>query len=145
MTVVEIIIVCFIVLEVSNVLTMYFFPGSKKANSVGVFNAWEESKQYPEIHDFVKYLVYWIAGTKLIFILLLMAIVIFGTPDIQRISLVALAVATMSFYWRLFPMIRKMDQNGEIVPGGYSYTLGILITVFIVLFLSAAFLFLVNS
>ena len=140
MSVAEIVISCFVVIELSNVVTMYFIPGSRKANSVGVFTAWEKSRHYPEIHDFVKYLVYWVAGTKLIFILLLVAIVLFATPDIQRICLVILAVTTASFYWRLFPLIRKMDRNQEIEPKNYSRTLGVLIAIFIAAFLAAAFL-----
>jgi len=139
MSVAEIVISCFVVIELSNVVTMYFIPGSRKANSVGVFTAWEKSRHYPEIHDFVKYLVYWVAGTKLIFILLLVAIVLFATPDIQRICLVILAVTTASFYWRLFPLIRKMDRNQEIEPKNYSRTLGVLIAIFIAAFLAAAF------
>jgi hypothetical protein len=71
MTFIKVVILVFILVEASNVLALYFAPGSKYANSVGVFTAWEKSKQYPEIHDFVKYLVYWVAGTKLIFLLLL--------------------------------------------------------------------------
>jgi hypothetical protein len=138
LSIVEIVICCFIVLELSNVVTMYFIPGSTKANSVGVFTAWEKSRQYPEIHDFVRYLVYWVAGSKLIFILLLVVIVLFATPEIQRISLVVLALATTVFYWRLFPLIWKMDRNEEIKPRHYSRTLGILIAAFIVAFLAAA-------
>ena len=99
MTLVEIVIAAFILLELSNIVALYFVPGTKKANAVGVFTAWEKSKQYPEIHAFVKYLVYWVAGSKLIFIFLLAAIIIIGEPTMQRISLVALAVATASFYW----------------------------------------------
>ena len=64
MTLIKVVILLFILLELSNVLALYFAPGSKYANAVGVFTAWEKSKQYPEIHDFVKYLVYWVAGTK---------------------------------------------------------------------------------
>jgi len=41
----------FIFLELSNVLAMYFKPSTTKANSVGVFAAFEGSKAYPEIHD----------------------------------------------------------------------------------------------
>lgn len=137
MSIIKGVIVVFILLELSNILALYFAPGSKKANSVGVFTAWEKSKQYPEIHDFVKYLVYWIAGSKLIFILLLIVIITFTTPEIQRISIFALAIATMLFYWRLFPLIRKMDQKGEIEPHNYSLILGIMIFVFIVVFLIA--------
>ncbi|MDX1734046.1 MAG: hypothetical protein R3228_06760 [Halioglobus sp.] len=139
MTTIEIVITCFVVLELSNVLTMYFFPGSGKANSVGVFSAWEASRQYPEIHDFVRYLVFWVAGSKLIFLLLLVVIIVYGTPDMQRISLIALAVSTMSFYWRLFPLIRKMDRDGQIQPRRYSIFLGSLIALFILVFLAAAF------
>lgn len=139
MTTIEIVIACFVLLELSNVVTMYFFTGSRKANSVGVFNAWEASREYPEIHEFVRYLVYWVAGTKLIFILLLAAIILFASPAMQRISLVVLAISTLSFYWRLFPMIRKMDRSGQITPRHYSITLGVLIAAFIVAFLVAAY------
>ena len=75
MTFIQIIILAFILLESSNVLALYFAPGFRYANAVGAFTAWEASKQYPEIHDFVKYLVNWVAGTKLIFLLLLAVIV----------------------------------------------------------------------
>ena len=135
MAIYQIIIIAFVVLELSNILMMYFAPGSKNANAVGVFNAWEKSKQYPEIHEFIRYLVYWVAGSKLIFILLLIGIVIFGDREIQKFSLIALAAATMSFYWRLFPLIRKMDQRGAITPKNYSMILGILILLFIIVFM----------
>jgi len=58
MTISQLIIVVFVILEISNILMLYFVPGSKIANAVGVFTAWEKSKEYPEIHDFVRYLVY---------------------------------------------------------------------------------------
>ena len=57
MNLITIAIIAFLILEATNVLTLYFFPGSKYANGVGVFKAWEKSKQDPEIHNFVKYLV----------------------------------------------------------------------------------------
>jgi hypothetical protein len=134
----EIIILAFIVLESSNVLALYFAPGSKYANAVGIFPAWEKSKQDPEIHDFVRYLVYWVAGAKLIFLFLLGVITLFGSFDLQRMSLVALSLATLSFYWRLFPLIRKLDQNGQIRPKNYSIVLGGMIAIFIVFFILAA-------
>lgn len=133
----KIVILAFMLLELSNVLALYFAPGSKYANAVGVFTAWEKSKQYPEIHDFIKYLVYWIAGAKLIFLLLLATIIIFADLDSQRMSLLALAVATASFYWKLFPLIRKMDKAGQIDPKHYSITLGIMILIFIAIFVTA--------
>ena len=136
--IVKIAILSFLVLEASNVLALYFFPGTRKANAVGVFSAWEKSKQYPEIHDFIKYLVYWVAGTKLIFILLLGIIVLFGDMNIQRLSLIALGLATLTFFWRLFPLVRKMDRNGQIAPRNYSIILGGMILLFITVFMLAA-------
>lgn len=138
MTFVQIVIIAFIALETANVLALYFAPGSPYANAVGVFAAWEKSKQDAEVHDFVKYLVYWVAGAKLIFLLLLAAIVLYGGESLQRVSLLALGAATLSFYWRLFPLIRKMDKNGQIQPRGYSLVLGAMIFFFIAAFLLAA-------
>ncbi len=139
MTISQLIIVVFVILELSNILMLYFAPGSKIANAVGVFSGWEKSKEYPEIHDFVKYLVNWVAGSKLIFIFLLIGIIIFGEREIHQVSLIALAVATLSFYWRLFPLIRKMDKRGEISPKNYTVVLGMMIFVVIIAFLIGAF------
>ncbi len=140
MSILQIVIALFVLLELSNIVALYFVPGSKKANAVGVFAAWEKSKQYPDIHAFIQYLVFWVAGSKLIFILLLLVILFFGDPQLQRISLVALALATTTFFWRLFPLIRKMDQAGEIDPKQYSTMLGVMIFVMIAVFLGAALL-----
>jgi len=137
MTIIQIVVSGFILLELSNVMALYFAPGSKYANAVGVFSAWEKSKQYPEIHDLVKYLAYWVAGTKLIFLLLLTVIIIFADAETQRISVMALIVAILSFYWRLFPLIRKMDQSGQIEPKNYSIVLGGMIFVFVTVLLIA--------
>ncbi|MBE0686142.1 MAG: hypothetical protein IH585_09090 [Anaerolineaceae bacterium] len=137
---VKIVIIAFIILELSNVLALYFIPGSKKANAVGVFSAWEKSMQYPEIHNFIKYLVNWVAGTKLIFLLLLGVITLWGNLKLQQLSLLALGIATLTFFWRLFPLIRKMDQNDQIRPKNYSIILGVMILTFVVVFGIAAFL-----
>ena len=135
---VKIVILAFIALELSNVLALYFAPGSKKANAVGVFSAWEKSRQDPEVHVFIKYLVNWVAGTKLIFLLLLGVIVLFGDLNLQKLSLAALGLATLTFYWRLFPLIRRMDRQGQIKPRNYSLVLGSMILVFVIFFFLAA-------
>ncbi len=118
--IVKIVILAFILLEFSNVVALYFFPGSKMANAVGVFTAWEKSKQYPEMHDLMRYLVNWVAGVKLIFLFLLGLIVVYADLSLQRLSLLALGLATLTFYWRLFPLARKMDRQGQIQPKNYS-------------------------
>ena len=137
MTFAQIVILVFMLLELSNVLALYFVPGSKYANAVGIFTAWDKSKQYPEIHDFIKYLVYWVAGAKLIFLLLLAVFLLSADLDNQRMSLLALAIATASFFWRLFPLIRKMDMSGQIEPKGYSIALGVMIFIFVAVFVIA--------
>jgi hypothetical protein len=140
MNIIKIVIIGFVLLEFTNVIALYFFPDSKLANSVGIFKAWEKSKSDPEMHNFVEYLVNWVAGTKLIFILLL--IVILYTADEQTLTLtsVALAIAIASFFWRLFSMIRKMDRDGQIDPKNYSAVLGWMIFAFILVFLAAIFI-----
>ena len=134
---IRIVTIAFLILEATNVLALYFFPGSKYANSAGVFKAWEKSKADPELHNFVKYLVNWVAGTKLIFILLL--IVILYTADDQTLvfSSTALIIAIASFFWRLFPLIRRMDRDDQINPKNYSAVLGWMISAFTLVFLAA--------
>ena len=134
----KIVLIGFILLEFSNVVALYFFPGSRRANAVGVFSAWEKSKQYPEIHDLMRYLVYWVAGAKIIFLVLLGLIVAFADLNLQRWSLLALGLATLIFFWRMFPLARKMDQDDQIRPKKYSLVLGGMILALILLFVLAA-------
>jgi hypothetical protein len=134
MNILAIAIVIFISLESLNVLTLYFNPGSQKGNGLGVFNTWEKSMTDPEMHQFIRYLVYWVAGTKLIFIALLIVILLTAGKSTQLLTVVAMIASISSFFWRLFPIIKSLDQNGHITPPGYSRTLAIMIAAFIGLF-----------
>ena len=137
MNILTVVIIGFLILEIANVATLYFFPGSKLANGVGVFKAWEESKQYPDIHNLLRYLVNWVAGVKLIFIFLLIVVLYFGDKDTLVFTAVALFASVMSFYWRLYPLIRKMDRESQIEPKNYSVGLAIMILGFIIVFFAA--------
>ena len=143
MNLIKIFTIGFLTLEATNVIALYFFPETKYANSIGVFKAWEKSKKDPEIFDFVKYLVNWVAGTKLIFILLLIVIVITTDDQTMIFTGAALVISIASFFWRLFPMIRKMDSEDQIEPKNYSTALGWMISVFILMFLTAIIVVLV--
>ncbi|MFW9920932.1 MAG: hypothetical protein ACFFED_15130 [Candidatus Thorarchaeota archaeon] len=134
MSLVLIILGIFLLLEFSNVIALYLRPGSTKANAVGVFTAWEKSKQDPEIHNFVKYLVWWVAGTKLIFLSLLVVILVFADPITQSFAILALIISTATFFWKLFPLIRTIDRESQLVTKGYSRTLGIMIGILILAF-----------
>lgn len=139
MNAVSIAILIFIVLEFTNIMILYFFPGAKKGNGIGVFNAFERSKEDPEIHSLVKYLINWVAGTKLIFIALLIVILLKGGDTLKLLSVIVLIPSIASFYWRLYPAIRKMDKDGQISPKGYSKILLILISLFLAGFITALF------
>jgi hypothetical protein len=133
-----IVTIAFLVLESSNVILLYFFPEFKYGNTVGFFKAWEKSKADPQIHDLVKYLTNWVAGTKLIILALLIVILIAADDDTLLYASIALPLSIASFFWRLFPLIRKMDREGQIKPPNYSLTLGLMIYLIIMLFVIAA-------
>lgn len=137
MNILQIAIIIFLLLETMNVSMLYFNPGSTMGNGIGVFNAWEKSKQDEEVHNLIKYLVYWVAGTKLIFIVLLIVIIVTGSYFTQLLSVIALILSIFSFYWRLYPLMKKMDKKNQITPKGYSKTLGIMIASFIAVFIIA--------
>lgn len=137
MNILTTVLIGFLILEAINVATLYFAPGSKLANGVGVFKAWEESKQYPDIHNFIMYLVNWVAGAKLIFIFLLIVILYFGDQNTLLFTAVALFASILSFYWRLFPLMRKMDRSSQIEPKNYSTALAMMILGFVVVFFVA--------
>jgi hypothetical protein len=140
MSFLTIVTIGFLILESTNVVALYFFPDTRYANGIGVFKAWEKSKSNADVHDLVKYLVNWVAGTKLIFILLMIVILAIADDQTLFFAGIALALSIASFFWRLFPMIRKMDRAGQIEPTNYSTTLGVMIGGFILVFVVAVIL-----
>ncbi len=134
MNILSIAIIIFILLESLNVLTLYFNPGSQIGNGIGVFNAWEKSKADPEMHQFVRYLVNWVAGTKLIFIALLLVILFTAGEATQLLTVVAMIASISSFFWRLNPIMKSLDAAGHITPSGYSKTLTMMIAGFMGIF-----------
>jgi len=133
MTVLIVVCCVFLLLECANVAALYFQPGTDKFNAVGVFSAWEASKAHPEIHALVRYLTWWVAGTKLIFILLLGAILVVGDDTMRVVAVAALMLSILSFFWRLFPTIRRMDAAGQLTMPGYSRVLGVMIAGFLLM------------
>jgi hypothetical protein len=138
MNIVSMVIIIFLVLETLNVIMLYFTPGTRRGNGLGVFQAYEKSKENPEIHRLVQYLINWVAGTKLIFIALLLVILITGDRTTQFFGLIALILSVTTFFWRLYPMIKSMDADGQLSPSGYSRTLALMIAGFLVVFIAAA-------
>jgi hypothetical protein len=142
--VLSVVLIGFGTLELLNVLTLYLAPGSRRGNALGVFRAYERSKRDPEVHALVSYLIDWVAGTKLIFIVLLIGILITGSPATKVFSAIALIFSILTFYSRLYPAITQMDRAGQIEPRGYSRTLAGMIAGFIVVFAVAVVVYLVG-
>ncbi len=128
MNVLQIGILVFIVIEVMNVLILYLKPGSRIGNGVGVFNGYHNAMKDREYKDFVVYLVNWVAGAKLIFIMLSLVIVFFGNYQTQLFTIFAFIVSISSFYVKLYPIIKKMDKDNQITPVGYHKILELMIT-----------------
>jgi len=126
MNILSIVIIAFALLETLNIFMLYFTPGTRRGNGMGVFNAYEKSKNDPEVYALVKYLINWVAGTKLIFITLLIVILITGSNTAKAYSVLALILSILTFYWRLYPAIRNMDRADQLSPRGYSRTLVVL-------------------
>ena len=120
-------IIVFVMIETLNIGTLYFRPGSRRGNGIGVFNAYRRSEADPDTHELVRYLVNWVAGTKLIFVALLFVILVTGSQTTKAYAVVALILSILSFFWRLFPAIVRLDRGNQITPSGYSRTLGIMI------------------
>lgn len=135
MLILEIIIIAFLIMEFFNVLALYFMKDSKRLNSIGVFNAWEKSKSDPEMHNFIKYLTNWVAGTKLIFIALLVVILITAEQTTKILTGIVLVCSIATFFVGLYPIIRKMDKASQITPKNYSKILFVMILGMIIGFL----------
>ena len=73
----------------------------------------------------------WVAGAKLIFILVGAVVIIWGNIETQLATSAALVLSISSFFWRLYPAIRKMDKKGRIDPAGYSKILLAMIITFL--------------
>lgn len=137
MNIISIVIIIFIILEFMNVSMLYFKPGSKMGNGIGVFKAFEASKENESIHALIKYLVYWVAGTKLIFIGLLLVILFTGSQTTKIWTGLVMVISICTFYWRLYPIMKALDEKNQITPKGYSKTLAYMIAGFIFMFLLA--------
>lgn len=81
--------ILFIIMESANVAILYFWPGSRLGNGVGVFNAFSNPES-EEQRLFASYLVNWVAGVKLIFLFLLAVILVIGTEQVKLWAVVAM-------------------------------------------------------
>jgi hypothetical protein len=145
MNILIVLISVFIVLEGLNVVLLYFRPSSNKGNAMGAFKALDKAKRDPEVYALVKYLINWVAGTKLIFIGLLIVIIFTADNNTLIFAVIALIISIATFYWRLYPAIKSMDKDDQIKPKGYSKTLVLMISVFILAFIIGLIIHVTNN
>ena len=141
MIILNIAIIIFVIMETANVVILYFAPDSKLGNGVAVFNPWFKAKYDRSNELFAKYMTNWVAGTKLIFIVLLLVILFTGTETTKLFAVFAMILSIATYYFRLHPIIKELDSMGEITPKGYSKALFFMITGFMVMFSLAIFIY----
>lgn len=134
MDILSIAIIIFCVMELGNVLILYFAPDLRLGNGVAVFDSWHEAKEKEDMDLFAHYMAYWVAGVKIIFIFLLTVILIFGNESTKIGAVVAMILSIGTYFWKLHPLIKKLDELGKITPKGYSKVLGKMITGFMLMF-----------
>ncbi|MFI3209210.1 MAG: hypothetical protein R3Y40_08745 [Eubacteriales bacterium] len=134
MGILDISIIIFVIMETLNIGILYFAPDCKYGNGVAVFDNWEEAKSDENTYLFARYMACWVAGAKLIFIVLLLVILFTGSEVTKIWGVVAMILSIVSYFWKLHPIIRKLDANGKITPKGYSKALDGMIIGFLVMF-----------
>lgn len=139
----DIAIIIFCIMELGNVLILYFKPDSKLGNGVAVFTAWKDVKEDKNLYLFAHYMAYWIAGVKLIFIFLLLVVLLTGNETTKIWTVVAMIISIATYFWKLHPIIKELDSLNKINPKGYSKTLGLMISGFLLMFSTALILYFV--
>lgn len=137
MDILTVAIIIFCIMEAGNVLILYFMPDSRLGNGVAVFDSWTDAKDDPSMDLFAHYMAYWVAGVKLIFIFLLGVIAAIGSVKTKEWAVAAMILSIATYFWKLHPIIRKLDSMNKITPRGYSRTLGLMIGGFMLMFTAA--------
>lgn len=103
MDILSIAIIIFCIMELGNVLILYFMPDSRLGNGVAVFDSWNDVKEDKALNLFSHYIAYWVAGVKLIFIFLLIVVLLTGTEITRVWAVVAMILSIATYFWRLHP------------------------------------------
>ena len=116
---------------------------SRLGNGVAVFDSWHDVKENSALDLFAHYMAYWVAGVKLIFIFLLLVVLFTGTEITKMWAIIAMILSIVTYFWKLHPIIKKLDNMNKITPKGYSKTLGLMISGFLLMFIISLIIYLV--
>lgn len=143
MDILSVAIVIFCIMETGNVLILYFKPDKRLGNGVAIFDSWHDAKEDLPMELFAHYMAYWVAGVKVIFIFLLLVVLFTGEELTKAWAILAMIISIASYFWKLHPIIKKLDAMGKITPQGYSKKLGMMISGFLIMFTSALAIYLI--
>jgi len=135
------VILIFVVLELMNVIILYIRPDFPYGNSMASFKSWQQSQENENTRLFASYMVKWVANCKLIFVVLLLVIVFFGSDTIKVYSITASILSIGVYFITLHPFIKKLDAMGEINPKGYSKTLSYMIAGIMLMFIAGLIIY----
>lgn len=68
-----------------------------------------------------------------------------GNQEIKFYAVIVMILSIATYYFRLNPIIKKLDSNGQIQPKGYSKTLQYMITGFITMFSIALLVYIIQT
>jgi len=127
-------------IEGLSILELYFMQDRCMFNGAAMFSGWEISKEVPEVHGMVRYLINWVAGMKLIVVGLLAVLALTAPTQTLLCAGVILVLAIASFFWRMFPIIKNFDDHGFIQPKGRAKVLGMMVAGLEVLLVASVFI-----
>ncbi len=143
MNILDIVIALFIFLESLNIIILYYFPEFKYGNGVYAFKVREKFAQDESLELFGRYMTNWVAGSKIIFVSLLLIILFRATDTVKLYSVIVLIPCIATYFFKLHPIIKRIDQMGDLKPKGYSKVLFWNIAIFISMFLLAVIFFMI--
>lgn len=118
----------FCITESLNILELYFEPDRDVFHGVSFFTGWEKSKENEECNLLLQYFVNWVAGVKLIVVMVL-GVLIFMASDRVLITVgIVLVIAIASFYWKMFPLLKEMTAKGYVIPKNRGEQLTLMLT-----------------
>lgn len=127
MSALQVTFLVFASIEGLSILELYFMQDRCMFNGVAMFSGWEISKEVPEVHGLVRYLVNWVAGMKLIVVGLLVVLALTAPAQTLLMAGIVLVLTVASFFWRMFPIACKFDKHEFIQPKGRAKTMGMMV------------------
>ena len=127
MNAIQVSFLVFAIIEILNMLELYFMQDNCMFNGICLFSGWEKSKEDPEVHGLIRYLLNWLAGMKMLVIGLVLVLIFTAPKQTLILSAISMVITIGSFYWRMYPMICKADDAGQIKRKGRSRLLGTMV------------------